>query len=1020
MPSLPDSAPVLMRGGPTCSAAASAPAAAATRLPAELHHRFRFIAIDGGLVAEAGDRAAALLDELLVMGARVAVLAPAEAVPDLARRLARGVRAGGRRRLFLGALGAAELHGFDRRGRAVALVGCAGPDADGGRAGPDADGGRSALAALVARVIAPLRIEPRDRLAISPDPGGGAPAAHAAGYGGALRDAPELAGAVHATAGPQRLCDILALQRELDRELGAHAAPRDAAWVIDEPGFDVAREHEIESLLAIANGYLGSRASLAEGSSVSRPATFIAGAFEPSADVSRVPELVIAPDWGRLSVVIEGEPFSVEKSRVLHHRRELDMRRGVLLRDCLRCGEGGHLARLHTLHAASLADRHVLMEAVSVNPLNFTGTIRVDAILSGDVKSASGAAHWERFAADATARSLTLIGRTHGGLVTAMTSHLQVLPEQAAEDAPPPEAAGGARCARTSDARSIAERCEVSVRVAERRSLFRTTTLHTSRDTAAPRQAGEALQAELSRRPVDDLLGEHARAWAERWRRADVEIDGAPKIERALRFALYHLIGAANPDDPRCSVGARGLSGEAYRGHVFWDTDIFLVPFYAHCYPEAARALLLYRHRTLPGARRKARALGYEGALYAWESADTGDETTPPLVVTPFGEVIRVLSGEQEHHISADVAYAAHAYARATGDLDFARGEGAEILIETARFWASRAEPGPDGRAHIQRVIGPDEYHEGVDDNAFTNWMARRNLRLAAAAVRRGDGRGDVLARLDVRPGEVERWCDVADRMALGIDPETGLIEQFAGYFRLAPFSIADCAVRSAPVDVLLGRERTQACQVVKQADVVQLLALLWSAVPARARRDNFLYYEPRTAHGSSLSPGVHALVAARLDLHALAERYFDQTADIDLGNTMGNAAGGVHIAAMGSLWQAVAFGVAGITRVPWSDGPGGPPRAPLDPADDEAIGIEPHLLPGWRHVKIPISWRGRALEIHVEDDAVEIAVEGSAPLPICALDAGAPARAVLAEPGRRYVARRAGGRFHPWEEVTT
>ncbi|WP_437646529.1 glycoside hydrolase family 65 protein [Sorangium sp. So ce362] len=1001
MSSLLDSAagpPALTRGGPGSPGLASPPAAA-TRLPAELHHRFRFIAIDASLLPEAADAAAALL----AVGARVALLAR-EGVPHLARRLERVVRPENRRRLFVGALGGAELYGFDRRGAAIALVDRAEPH------------GRSAVAALLAQVIAPLRIARHDWLAISPDPGGGAPAADARG----LRDAPELAGAIHATAGAQRLGEILALQRELDRELGPLAAPRDAAWSIEEPGFDVAREHEIESLLAIANGYIGSRASLPEGSRVSRPATFIAGAFEPSADVSRVPELVIAPDWGRLSVTIEGESFSAETSGVLHHLRALDMRRGVLLRECLRRGEAGHLTHLHTLHAASLANRHVLVEALSVAPLNFTGTIRVDAILSGDVKSASGAAHWERFTADASADSLLLVGHTRGGLETAMTSHLRVLPGQAAEGSPPPEAGEGACCERTEGARSIAERCDISVRVAEPRRLFRTTTLHTSREAPAPREAGEALQAELSRRAMDDVLGEHARAWAERWRRADVEIDGAPKIERALRFALYHLIGAANPDDPRCSIGARALSGEAYRGHVFWDTDIFLVPFYTHCYPEAARALMLYRHRTLAGARRKAKALGYEGALYAWESADTGDETTPPLVVTPFGEVTRVLSGEQEHHISADVAYAAHAYGRATGDLDFERGEGAEILIETARFWASRAEIGADGLAHIRRVIGPDEYHEAVDDNAFTNWMARYNLRAAADVVRRGVARGDVLARLDLRPEEVDRFRDVADRMVLGIDPRTGLIEQFAGYFRLEPFSIADYAVRSAPIDVLLGRERTQACQVVKQADVVQLLALLWSAVPAGARRDNFLYYEPRTAHGSSLSPGMHALVAARLDLHAHAERYFDQTADIDLSNTMGNAAAGVHIAAMGSLWQAVAFGVAGVTRVPRSALSQQLPHAPPSAGEDEAIAIEPHLLPGWRHLKIPIFWRGRALEIHVEDGAVEVALEGSAPLPIGQLDAGAPASAVLAEPGRRYATRRIGGRFQPWEEVTT
>ncbi|AUX26943.1 uncharacterized protein SOCEGT47_075150 [Sorangium cellulosum] len=1003
-------APSLSRGGSSHPAAASP--SPTIRLPAELHHPFRFIAIDGGLLAgEAGDgavvdgAAAPLLDALLALGVRVAILTGGAALAGgAARQLARGldrrVRAENRRRLFVGALGGAELYGFDRRGDAIPLSDRAAPEA------------RSALAALMAQVVTPLRIDQRDRLAIACD---GDPGAQAAG-GAGLRGAPELAGAIHAAAGAERLREILALQLEVERERGPFAAPRDAAWTVEEVGFDVAREHEIESRLAIANGYLGSRASLAEGSSVSRPATFIAGAFEPSADVSRVPELVIAPDWGRLNVAIEGEPFSVERSeQVLHHRRALDLRRGVLVRDCLRRAEGGHLAHLRTLHAASLADRHVLLEAASVTPMNFTGTARVDGILSGDVRSASGAAHWERFVADASARSLLLVGKTHGGLTAAMTSHLRLLP---AHDAESPAEIG--RCERAADARSIAERCDVSLRVAEPRRLFRTATLHTSRDTQAPRAAGEALQEELSRRSMEDLLGAHARAWAERWRRADVEIDGAPKIERALRFALYHLIGTANPDDPRCSVGARGLSGEAYRGHVFWDTETFLVPFYTHCYPEAARAMLLYRHRTLPGARRKARALGYEGALYAWESADTGDETTPPLIVSPFGEVTRVLSGEQEHHISADIAYAVHAYGRATCDVDFQRGEGAEILIETARFWASRAALEPDGRAHIRKVIGPDEYHEGVDDNAFTNWMARYNLRAAAAAVRRGIARKDVLEALDLRPEEVDRWRDIADRMALGIDPETGLIEQFAGYFGLEPFAIADYAVRSAPVDMLLGRERTQGCQVVKQADVVQLIALLWSAVPARARRESFLYYEPRTAHGSSLSPGAHALVAARLDLHGHAERYFDQTADIDLGNTMGNAAGGMHVAAMGSLWQAVAFGVAGLTRVPRGQLAGALPEAPGAPDQDETIGIEPHLLPGWRHLKIPISWRGRALEVHIEPGAVEIALEGSAPLPVCALDAGAPASAVLAEPGRRYVARRVGDRILPWEEITT
>lgn len=986
--------------------------AAATRLPAELHHPFRFIAIDWALFkaeAEDAELAAALLaiDVLLGMGVRIAILTGAD-LPPLLGRLDAGIQPEHRRWLFVCARADAELYGFDRRGAPVALflvslVSLVSPDAGAG----------GALSALFAQVVAPLQIAPHDRLFITPDRGSaGVPGGDAPGDA-----APELASAVRASGGARRLCEILELQREVTRELGPFAPPRDAAWTIEQPGFDVAREHEIESLIAIANGYLGSRGSIAEGSSVSRPATFIAGAFEPSADLSRVPELVIAPDWGRMRFVIEDELFSVEKIEAIHSRRDLDMRRGVLLRDCLGRGLGGHVIHLRTLHAASLADRHVLLEAVSIAPINFTGTIRVDAILSGDVRSASGAAHWESFTTDADAKALLLVGRTHGGLVTAITSHLRVRPEGDGLDGE--RTGAGTPSHRTADARSIAERCEIGVRVAETRGLYRTTTLHTSRDVDDPRTSGESLQVALSTRSFDGLLDDHARAWAERWRRADVEIDGAPGIERALRFALYHLIGTANPDDPRSSVGARGLSGEAYRGHVFWDTEIFLAPFYTHCYPEAARALLMYRHRTLAGARRKARALGYDGALYAWESADTGDETTPSLVVTPFGEVMRVLSGEQEHHISADVAYAVQAYGRATGDLAFERGEGLEILVETARFWASRAALEPDGRAHIRRVIGPDEYHEGVDDNAFTNWMARHNLRAAAAAAERGGAREDVLARLDLRPDEPRRWREIADRMFLGLDPVTGLIEQFAGYFALDPFSIADYAVRSAPIDMLLGREKTQRSQVVKQADVIQLIALLWSEVPPATRRASFLYYEPRTAHGSSLSPGTHALVAARLDLHAHAERYFEQTANIDLDSSQVSSAGGVHIAAMGSLWQAVVFGAAGITRVPERQAELALPGRARSPARiGEGIGIEPHLLPGWRHVKVPIAWRGQTLEIHVEPGAVEVALEGDRSLPICLLEAGAPVRAIEAEPGRRYAARRTGDHRGAWEEI--
>jgi kojibiose phosphorylase len=573
-------------------------------------------------------------------------------------------------------------------------------------------------------------------------------------------------------------------------------------------------------------------------------------------------------------------------------------------------------------------------------------------------------------------------------LVLALASHLHIQPDFTAE------------IVRETGEKSAAERVDVAARLGERRALHRTVALASSRDSVDPLATAMRISAEARLEPFDVHIARHAAEWRERWRRSSLRIDGAPSLERALRFAQY-LVAAANPDDPRCSIGARSLSGEAYRGHVFWDTETFMLPFYAYGYREAARALLEYRHRTLPGAVRKAAKYGYRGALYAWESADTGDETTPAAILSPFGEILRVLSGEQEHHISADVAYAVSLYAQVTGERAFLAGMGGEILVETARFWASRVERGSDGTFHIRCVIGPDEYHESVDDNAFTNWMARFNLAQAARVVA---DHPELAVRVGAGEDEHRSWQAIADAMYLGIDPRTGIVEQFAGFFGLEQVELAELGVRHAPADLVLGRARTQAAQVIKQADVVQLLALLWDEVPDDVRRASFSYYEPRTAHGSSLSPGVHALVAARLGLFDLAERYLQQTAAIDLGNTMGNAAGGVHAAALGSLWQAVVFGVAGVR-----------PAAALP----DGLLLEPHLLPSWRSLEIRLGFRGCLLDLVVEPSSVEVAVvEGDAPVVVRAIGDGGTVD-VCAEPGTRHASRREVGGYCAWERIS-
>jgi trehalose/maltose hydrolase-like predicted phosphorylase len=430
-------------------------------------------------------------------------------------------------------------------------------------------------------------------------------------------------------------------------------------------------------------------------------------------------------------------------------------------------------------------------------------------------------------------------------------------------------------------------------------------------------------------------------------------------VQEAVRFAVYHLTSAANPEDEYVSVGARGLTGDAYFGHVFWDTEIYLLPFYTAGWPEAARAMLMYRYHTLAGARGKAAAMGYKGALYAWESADTGEETTPESVVGPNGELIDILTGKMEIHISADVAYAVWQYWHATGDDTFFLDAGAEILLETARFWASRAVTEADGMRHIRHVIGPDEYHEDVDDNAFTNVMARWNIVRALEAIdtlrtrwpERASALCDLLA---LGEAELADWRDAAGRIVTGLDPATGLYEQHAGYHKLEPLDLSLYADRKVPIDVLIGRERTQRSQVVKQADVVALLALLPEEFPGAAAIANFRYYEPRCAHGSSLSAGIHALVAARLGETATALRYLRQAAAADL-ELDPNSAGGIRIAGLGGLWQAIVLGLGGV------DLTGEMPR------------IDPRLPPHWGALSFRVRWRGRTLEVRITAPSLEV-----------------------------------------------
>ena len=481
------------------------------------------------------------------------------------------------------------------------------------------------------------------------------------------------------------------------------------------------------------------------------------------------------------------------------------------------------------------------------------------------------------------------------------------------------------------------------------------------------------------RRGLDDLLDRHRAAWARRWDEAGIQFGADPELQRAVRFSLYHLIGFA-PGRGEAAVGARGLTGPAYRGHVFWDADVFVLPFYAATHPRTARAMLEYRVRRLKTAQENAVAEGYAGAWFPWESARDGRDVTPRWVTGVDGTPIRIWTGDRELHIVADVAWAAATYIAWTGDAAFAAGPGRRIFVETARFWASRVEMDGPASGHLRGVVGPDEYHELIDDNAYTNAMARWNLRHAARATA-GDR--------SVAAEERERWEAIAAALVDGYDPATGRHEEFTGFYGLEPVIVRDLLRRPVAADAVLGRDRVVASQVVKQADVLMLHFLLPDEMPAGSLIPDLEYYEPRTSHGSSLSPGVHAALLARAGRLDEAIEALSMTARLDLDESLVSAALGMHAATMGGLWQALVTGFGGIR-----------------PSDD-ALLVDPRMPEAWGEVRIPVRYRGSRVRVRVTEDRLEIRAQPAASIRI-----GAGAPMVIGPRGRQF--RRTGGGWEP------
>ncbi|MTV25379.1 glycoside hydrolase family 65 protein [Nitriliruptoraceae bacterium ZYF776] len=448
-----------------------------------------------------------------------------------------------------------------------------------------------------------------------------------------------------------------------------------------------------------------------------------------------------------------------------------------------------------------------------------------------------------------------------------------------------------------------------------------------------------------------ELVAEQRTAWAARWARADVRLDGDDELQHAIRVGIHHLVANA-PDVGEAAIGPRGTSGDAYRGHVFWDADVFVLPFLAATHPPAARAVVAYRDARRPAARDAARVAGLAGARFPWESAADGTDVTPTEARGLDGAAVPILTGQLQEHITADVAWSAVHLWEWTGDAALLRDVVRPLLFETARYWRSRVDRDEDGSVHLRGVMGPDEYHAPVDDDAFTNGMVRWNLRRAASLVRAHDPPG--------LRGEAAAWRRLAARLEDGYDAWSGRHRRFAGIDELEPLQARDVARPPVAVDLVLGRERTAASQLAKQPAVLMLHHLLPEAVPAGSLERDLAHELPLLVHGSSLSPGIAATQLARAGRHREAVELLRLAARLDLDDATGTTAAGVHLAAAGSVWQALVFGFLGA-----------------HPGPDRWLRVDPRLPPGWRRLTVPLVFRGVELTVTAEPRRVTVEANG-------------------------------------------
>jgi kojibiose phosphorylase len=719
--------------------------------------------------------------------------------------------------------------------------------------------------------------------------------------------------------------------------------------LIREKGWNPKRQSHYESIMALGNGRLGSRAALEECPQGAMPGTFLAGVFDTAGSI--VDDLVNLPNPFELRVFADGQKLSVEAMKVIGHERVLDIRRGLLLRRTVfGKGLGGRIV-FRTARFISRTDPGTCVLRAWITALDGDAEITVAGDTGYGVFNTE--ADWEGPKRHFAITNLQTGRRSSYMDIKTLETGLRI---------------GYAWTTilgtRTTDNRS-------SIRTKLRKGSPLCVTKITNCLPAPAGKPGGLRKAcvrglaRVLRRGIPGALADHERAWAALWNVSDISIAGALDVEKAVRFNVYHLLACGTDSGTPAGIGAKSLTGEGYRGHSFWDTEIYSLPFYTLNHPGMARQLVRYRLGRLDAARKNGRINGYRGALFPWESGLAGNESTP-LFPDGKGGLVIFKSGMFEHHITADVALGLMNYLTATGDAGLPEARALELLAETARFWASRVILNRrTGYWEIRKVIGPDEYHVPVNNNAFTNFAARWNLetaadRLADFKERNPGPARSLFSRLHLSDQETAGWRRIAERIS-GTDPVRlgAVIEQFDGYFNLPHVPLPARAKSGMPVWPK-GINEDNACktQLIKQADVVTLMLLFPDRFTSEQKRESFAFYENRTLHISSLSACTYAMAGLEFGVPDRAMKYFLVSLYTDLKGFQ-ETAKGIHTACCGGNWQTVVRGFGGAA------------------VRDGVLCLDPRVPRQWGEMRYSLRWRGNLVRIQAKPGSVVIRNEG-------------------------------------------